>query len=127
MIRASPYPPNFRRIAANTIEPAIGASTWALGSHKWTENIGSFTRNPRMASVQNRGLALINEGSIISVHVAKDALLDVLKIKQKIMNIGSEAVIVYIIKYILACSRSGWYPHVIIISMVGMRDASNQM
>jgi hypothetical protein len=60
-----------------------------------------------MASVQNRGLALINEGSIISVHVAKDALLDVLKIKQKIMNIGSEAVIVYIIKYILACSRSG--------------------
>jgi hypothetical protein len=33
-IRASPYPPNFRRIAANTIDPAIGASTWALGNHK---------------------------------------------------------------------------------------------
>ena len=127
MSRASPYPPNFRRIAANTIEPAIGASTCALGNHRWTENIGSLTRNPRMASVQNSGLAFINDGSIISVHVAKDVLLEVLKIKQKIINIGSEAVIVYIIKYILAWSRSGWYPHVIIMSMVGIRDASNQM
>lgn len=45
-IRASPYPPNFRRIAASTIDPAIGASTWALGNHRWTENIGSFTKNP---------------------------------------------------------------------------------
>jgi hypothetical protein len=33
-IRANPYPPSFRRIAAKTIEPAIGASTWALGNHK---------------------------------------------------------------------------------------------
>jgi hypothetical protein len=80
-----------------------------------------------MASVQNSGLAFINDGSIISVHVAKDVLLEVLKIKQKIINIGSEAVIVYIIKYILAWSRSGWYPHVIIMSIVGIRDASNQM
>lgn len=26
-IRANPYPPSFRRIAASTIDPAIGAST----------------------------------------------------------------------------------------------------
>jgi hypothetical protein len=26
-IRARPYPPNFSKIAANTMEPAIGAST----------------------------------------------------------------------------------------------------
>jgi len=26
-IRANPYPPSFRRIAARTIDPAIGAST----------------------------------------------------------------------------------------------------
>jgi len=26
-IRATPYPPNFNKIAAKTIEPAIGAST----------------------------------------------------------------------------------------------------
>lgn len=43
--RISPYPPNFRRMAAKIIEPATGASTWALGSHKWTEQIGSFTIN----------------------------------------------------------------------------------
>lgn len=34
MIRITPYPPNFSRIAAKIIDPAIGASTWALGSHK---------------------------------------------------------------------------------------------
>lgn len=46
---------------------------------------------------------------------------------QKIKNIGSEAVIVYIIKYILACKRSGWYPQFIIIIIVGIREASNQI
>lgn len=35
IIRMMPYPPSFSRIAASTIEPAIGASTWALGSHRW--------------------------------------------------------------------------------------------
>lgn len=33
-IRIMPYPPSFSRMAANTIDPAIGASTWALGSHR---------------------------------------------------------------------------------------------
>ena len=32
--RSMPYPPSFSRIAARTIEPAIGASTWALGSQR---------------------------------------------------------------------------------------------
>lgn len=35
-IRIMPYPPSFSRIAARIIDPAIGASTWALGSHRWT-------------------------------------------------------------------------------------------
>lgn len=43
-----PYPPNFSRIAANTIDPAIGASTWALGSHKWRPYNGIFTINAIM-------------------------------------------------------------------------------
>jgi len=46
MIRIRPYPPSFSRMAAKIIEPAIGASTWALGSHKCVENIGNFTINP---------------------------------------------------------------------------------
>lgn len=44
--RVIPYPPSFRRIAASTIDPAMGASTCAFGNHRCTENIGSFTRNP---------------------------------------------------------------------------------
>jgi hypothetical protein len=32
--RSIPYPPNFSRIAARTMDPAIGASTWALGSQR---------------------------------------------------------------------------------------------
>lgn len=34
VIRIMPYPPSFSRIAARTIEPAIGASTWALGNQR---------------------------------------------------------------------------------------------
>lgn len=33
-IRNMPYPPSFSRIAARTMEPAMGASTWALGSQR---------------------------------------------------------------------------------------------
>jgi hypothetical protein len=55
-IRANPYPPSFRRIAANTIDPAIGASTCAFGNQRCVENIGSFTRNPIIVINQNREL-----------------------------------------------------------------------
>lgn len=34
IIRIIPYPPSFSKIAAKTIEPAIGASTWAFGNHR---------------------------------------------------------------------------------------------
>lgn len=33
-IRMVPYPPSFSSTAARTMDPAMGASTWALGSHK---------------------------------------------------------------------------------------------
>lgn len=33
-IRIMPYPPSFSRTAARIIDPAIGASTWALGSQR---------------------------------------------------------------------------------------------
>jgi len=54
IIRASPYPPNLSRIAARIIDPATGASTWAFGSHKCTENNGNFTRNARIIIIHNR-------------------------------------------------------------------------
>ena len=31
VIHHVPYPPSFSRTAARTMEPAMGASTWALG------------------------------------------------------------------------------------------------
>lgn len=68
-IRANPYPPNFRRIAARTIDPAIGASTWALGSHRWVENIGSFTKNPIRVISQNNELYEKNFGNKSSVGI----------------------------------------------------------
>jgi hypothetical protein len=41
-------------MAANTIEPAIGASTCAFGNHKCVVNIGNFTRNPSIVNNQNK-------------------------------------------------------------------------
>jgi hypothetical protein len=35
--RNRPYLPSFSRMPARIIDPATGASTWALGSHRWTE------------------------------------------------------------------------------------------
>lgn len=47
-IRIIPYPPNLRRMAAKIMDPAIGASTWAFGSHKWTPYSGILIRNAIM-------------------------------------------------------------------------------
>lgn len=44
-IRIIPYPPSFSRIAARIIDPAIGASTWAFGSHKCTPYSGILIMN----------------------------------------------------------------------------------
>lgn len=35
IMRSRPYPPNLSSIAAKIIDPAMGASTWAFGSHRW--------------------------------------------------------------------------------------------
>lgn len=43
--RIIPYPPSFKRIPARTMEPAMGASTWAFGSQRWTPYSGIFTKN----------------------------------------------------------------------------------
>lgn len=112
-------------MAAKTIEPAIGASTWALGSHKCTENIGNLTRNPIMATNQKIDDEENFKGNIKSELINIILVFDDMYIDVNITNIGREAVTVYNIKYILACIRSGWYPHVIIIIIVGISEASN--
>jgi len=54
-------------------------------------------------------------------------IFDDIIIDDKISNIGKEAQIVYIIIYIPACIRSGWYPQNKIIKRVGTRVASKQI
>ena len=43
VIRSMTYPPSFSRTAARTMEPAMGASTWASGSQMWSPYSGIFT------------------------------------------------------------------------------------
>lgn len=54
VIRINPYPPNFSRIAASTIEPAIGASTCAFGSHRCIENNGNLAINAAVQQIAIR-------------------------------------------------------------------------
>lgn len=55
VIRMMPYPPSFRRSAASNIDPAIGASTWAFGSHRCNPYRGAFTMNAvSRARLRNR-------------------------------------------------------------------------
>lgn len=43
-IRSRAYLPSFNVIPAKIIDPTVGASTWALGNHKCTRNIGILTK-----------------------------------------------------------------------------------
>jgi len=124
IIRISPYPPSFSRIAAKIIEPAIGASTWALGSHRCVVNIGSFTSIPTIRRNHSR-FEDIHDGTVVGMSINDEDVE--FHIYINIINIGNDAVMVYIIKYIPACIRSGWYPQYMMIRSVGMREASNQI
>ena len=57
--RKSPTPPNFKRTAAKNIDPPTGASTWALGSHMWVINIGSFTKKARLKHKLDKNSCLL--------------------------------------------------------------------
>lgn len=51
--RMIPYPPSLSSVPASTIEPAIGASTWAFGNHRCRQYIGILTRNAKLHVAQN--------------------------------------------------------------------------
>ena len=59
--------PNFKRMPARSIEPAVGASVWASGSQVWNGNAGTLTANAiamprnsqRPALCDNESLAMI--------------------------------------------------------------------
>lgn len=109
VIRKVPYPPNLSKIAAKTIEPATGASTCALGSHKWTEKSGYFTKNPAkklnvIPVLKSLVLFLIRLNRVKSKNLVACQRL-VKTIKQ--IKRGKEANTVYKNKLILAERRSG--------------------
>lgn len=112
-------------MAARTIEPAIGASTCAFGSHRWVVNIGNFTSIPRIIMVQKIDVSICDgiDKSVDAIIIDFEYDFTIIKV----INIGKEAVIVYNIKYIPACNRSGWYPQNKIMMSVGISEASNQI
>ena len=77
-------------MAASTIDPAIGASTCALGSHRCTVNIGSFTKNPDTINK----LKMFDWYFNVIEFIDKDDEADWSKIRQNIKSMGREARIV---------------------------------
>lgn len=55
--RMYPYPPIFSNMAASIMDPATGASTWALGSHRWRPNTGTLTRKATRQNIAISPLA----------------------------------------------------------------------
>ena len=53
-IRMNPYDPSFRRMAASSTEPTVGAAVWASGSQVWSGHIGTLTANPRNRAPNTR-------------------------------------------------------------------------
>lgn len=94
---------------ARIILPATGASTWALGSHRCVRYIGILTKK---ASKQNNhhvswsiGVELI-EGETSVGHIIFVVSIS-LFMRRILVRSGRDAVVVYSMRYILACSRSG--------------------
>ena len=46
-IRMKAYEPSFRRMAARSTDPTVGAAVWASGSQVWKGHIGTFTAKPK--------------------------------------------------------------------------------
>lgn len=65
--------------------------------------MGSLTKNPLTIKIENRMLLMGNNSVMVNMFVDSDQEY----IKKNIISIGSDAAIVYIIMYILACTRSG--------------------
>ena len=89
-----PKLPNFKRIAARSIDPKTGASTWALGNHKWTPYIGSFTKK---AANRQKIITLFNIELFKFIILSNKSSLFViieLYIHKYIPNNGKDALIV---------------------------------
>lgn len=74
VIRIIPYPPNLSKMAASTMDPAIGASTWALGNHRCNPYIGILTMNATVHAYHRIELGMENSigfGFIVRVRMCR--------------------------------------------------------
>lgn len=62
--RRSPNVPNFRSRPARIIEPATGASTWALGNQRWVKKRGVLMRKARIKIIHRREGYIENKGML---------------------------------------------------------------
>lgn len=79
--RKIPYPPNFNKTPAKTIEPETGASTCALGSHKCTKYIGNFTKNAKTL-INQRNLEVSFLKIILILIVSLQLTLNIIEISK---------------------------------------------
>lgn len=104
IMRIIPYPPNFNKTPAKIIEPETGASTWALGNHWCTKNIGNFTKNAATIIIIIPLFRFKDRKFIINIfNVEPD-----FRIKIIINSRGKEANNVYMRRKNLAFNRSIW-------------------
>lgn len=88
------------------MDPATGASTWAFGSQRWVIYIGIFTMNAIIVIIHQIFIIIIFIVQLLLNIIEEECFL--FRINIRLIRRGREAVIVYIIKYMPACSRSGW-------------------
>lgn len=122
-----PYPPSLSNTAAKIIDPLTGASTWAFGSHKWTKNIGSFTKKAPIHTQNKIKFNAPDSKGIMGLTIKKNKNLPLSLLNFKIKNKrGREENNVYIKKYKVAWIRSIWYPHPRIKNIVGIKENSKK-
>lgn len=104
--RINPYLPSLSKTPAKIMDPATGASTWALGSHKCVKYSGVFTR--KAAMVITHQIEETENGREVALQSPKkDKCPEDFHSFVNERRRGNEAVTVYMIRYILAWSRSG--------------------
>lgn len=94
LIRRRPYLPNLSRIPAKAIDPATGASTWALGSHRWVPYIGILAMKADISMI-HINLGYSGKKFMLRENIFTELIFELISIIP--IRRGREAVIVYII------------------------------
>lgn len=110
---------------ARIIDPATGASVWALGSHRCKINIGSFTEKA-VRLIENHKIDMLFGRSMCCKNINLGLALQDLHSINRISR-GKDAKTVYRSIYRPAWRRSGWYPHPMMRINVGAKEASNKI